>query len=136
MLHRMDDANPPDAGLHEAEVESRWEAAPAVGLIVALHVALAAVSHAEGWKLWGLPWWFWLVLAVPELLLLIPLAWSRPRHQLEQLGHRRTVALTLLGVISIGNAIALLALIGSVLRARSETAPSCSSRASPYGART
>ena len=69
----------------------------------------------EGWKLWGLPWWFWLVLAVPELLLLIPLAWSRPRHQLEQLGHRRTVALTLLGVISIGNAIALLALIGSVL---------------------
>ena len=48
MLHRMDDdANAPDAGLHEAEVESRWEAAPAVALIVALHLALAAVSHAE-----------------------------------------------------------------------------------------
>ena len=48
MLGRMEDASPPDAGLHEAEVESRWEAAPAVGLIVALDLALAAVSHAEG----------------------------------------------------------------------------------------
>ena len=116
MLHPMDDdANGSAAGLHEAEVESRWEAAPAVALVVVLHVALAVVSQVQGWKLWGLPWWFWLVLAVPELLLLIPLAWSRPRHQLEQLGHRRTVALALLGVISIGNAIALLALIGSVL---------------------
>jgi hypothetical protein len=126
MLHRMDDASLPDGeqvagvggsagGVHEAEVESRWEAAPAVGLVVLLQVVLAIVSQEQGWTLWELPWWFWLVLAVPELLLLIPLAWSRPRHQLEQLGHRRTVALTLVGVVSVGNAAALSALIGSVL---------------------
>ncbi len=101
--------------MHEAEVESRWEAGPAIALVVFLQVVLAAVSHSQGWKLWGLPWWSWLVLAGPELLLLIPLAWSRPRHRLEQLGHRRTVALALIALVSVGNGIALAALIGSVL---------------------
>ena len=103
------------AGVHEAEIESRWEAGPAVALVVALQVLLATVSHVQGWTLWILPWWSWLAPAVPELLLLIALAWSRPRHQLEQLGHRRTAALTLLGLVSLGNAAALLALMGSVL---------------------
>ena len=28
----------------------------------------------QDWKLWGLPWWFWLVLVVPEASCLIPLA--------------------------------------------------------------
>ncbi|MGZ4431241.1 MAG: hypothetical protein ACXVYV_06290 [Gaiellales bacterium] len=117
----MDGANPPgtergeDFGSHEAEVESRWEAAPAVALVVALQVALASISQARGWRLWGLPWWAWLTLVAPEVLLLIPLVFSQPRHRLEQLGHRRTVALTLIGLVSIGNGSALLALIGSVL---------------------
>jgi hypothetical protein len=106
---------PADAGVHEAEVESRWEAGPAIGLVVFLQVVLAGVSHTQGWKLWGLPWWSWLLLAGPELLLLIPLAWSRPRHHLEQLGHRRTVALALIALVSVGNGVALAALIGSVL---------------------
>lgn len=106
---------PAPSAEREAEVESRWEAGPAVALVVALHICIAAVSRNQGWTLKGLPWWWWLVLAVPELVLTVPLAWSRPRHKLEQMGHRRTVALALLGVVSTGNGIALLALIASVI---------------------
>jgi uncharacterized membrane protein len=101
--------------LHEAEVESRWEAAPAVLAIIGLQLALGAVSQNQHWKLWGLPWWAWLVLLVPEIVLLVPLAWSRPRHQLEQLGKRRMVSLALFAVVSVGNGAALVALIGSLL---------------------
>jgi hypothetical protein len=101
--------------VHEEEVESRWEAGPAVGLVVLMQVALAIISQAQGWQLWVLPGWWWLTPAVPELMLLIALAWSRPRHQLEQLGHRRTAALALLGLVSAANGVALLALMGSVL---------------------
>jgi hypothetical protein len=104
-----------DQGVREAELESRWEAAPAVLVVIGLQIALAAVSQHEGWKLWNLPWWGWLVVVLPEAVLLIPLAWSRPRHQLEQLGKRRTVALSLFFVVSLGNGAALVALIGSLI---------------------
>jgi hypothetical protein len=112
---QLEDLPESTAGVHEADVESRWEAGPAVALIVLLQVALATVSRSQGWTLWRLPWWSWLILAFPELLLLISLSWSLPRHQLEQLGHRRTAALSLIALVSIGNGIALLALIASVL---------------------
>jgi hypothetical protein len=108
-------AEPAPSAEREAEVESRWEAGPAMTLVVALHVCIAAVSRNQGWTLKGLPWWSWLVLAVPELVLTVPLAWSQPRHKLEQMGHRRTVSLALLGVVSTGNGVALLALIASVI---------------------
>jgi hypothetical protein len=108
--------------LREEEVESRWEAAPAVGLVIALQVLLASVSRAEGWKLAGLPWWVSLISVPPEIALLIPLAWHRPRHRLEQLGHRRTVALTLLGVISLTNGLLLTALLTSLIRGDEKSA--------------
>jgi hypothetical protein len=101
--------------VHDAEVESRWEAAPAVLLIIALQVLLAAVSYHNDWKLWHLPWWAWFAIVLPEALLLIPLTWSRPRHQLEEIGKRRMVVLLLFGVISVGNGAALIALIGSLI---------------------
>jgi hypothetical protein len=105
----------PDDGVHDAEVESRWEAAPAVLVIIALQCLLAVISYRQGWTLWHLPWWAWFVIVVPEVILLVPLAWSRPRHQLEEIGRRRTFALLLFGVISVGNGVALIALIGSLL---------------------
>jgi hypothetical protein len=102
--------------LREEEIESRWEAAPAVALVLAGQVLLALLSRGQDWKLWHFPWWVWLVPAGPELLLLVPLAWHRPRRQLEQLGLRRTVALTLLGVVSLANAFLLLAVVASLVR--------------------
>jgi hypothetical protein len=54
----------------------------------------------------------WLLLVVPEVLLLLPLAFSQPRRRLEQIGQRRAVALGLFGVM---NGLALVALIVSLL---------------------
>jgi len=48
-------------------------------------------------------------------VLLLPLAFQWPRRRLEQLGHRRTAAVGLLAVVSAANALALVALIGSLL---------------------
>ena len=66
------------SSLHEEEVESRWEAAPAVAIVIALQLALAMVSEEKGWTLWGLPWWIWLVAIVPELVLLVALSLEPP----------------------------------------------------------
>ena len=107
-----------EPGLHEAEVEARWEAAPAVALVIALQVSLGAVSRHEGWTLWRFGWWIWLLLAVPELVLFATLALPPTRVLLEQIGHRRTAALALYAVISAANALALLALIASLLSGR------------------
>jgi hypothetical protein len=106
----------PSDPLREEEIESRWEAAPAVALVIAFQLVLALVSRAQDWKLWGLPWWVWLISVGPETALLAPLAWTRSRRRLEQLGHRRTVALSLLGVISLTNALLLIALVGSLVQ--------------------
>jgi hypothetical protein len=102
--------------LHGEELESGWEAAPAILVVIALQLTLAIVSRTQDWKLWELPWWLWLVPVGPELLLLVALAWHRPRRRLEQLGHRRTVSLALFGLISFANALLLLAVLASLLR--------------------
>jgi hypothetical protein len=102
--------------LREEERESRWEAAPAVALVIAFQLLLALVSRFEDWTLWVLPWWVWALLVGLELALLVPLAWQRPRRRLEQVGHRRTVALALLGSVSLANALLLLAVLASLVR--------------------
>jgi hypothetical protein len=102
--------------LRDEELESSWEAAPAIVVVIASQLLLATVSRAQDWKLWNLPWWVWLIPIGPEVVLLVPLAWHRPRRQLAQLGYRRTVALTLLAVISLANALLLLAVIASLVR--------------------
>ena len=104
-----------DDPLHGEEIESRWEAAPAVAAVIGLQVLLAVVSRARGWKLSGLPWWVWLISVVPEVALLVSLAWQRPRRRLEQMGHRRTAALALIGVVSLTNALLLIALVSSLI---------------------
>jgi hypothetical protein len=101
--------------LREEEFESRWEAAPAVAVAIGMQVLLALVSRNQDWELWIFSWWVWLIPAVPETLLVIPLAWHRPRRRLAQLGHRRTVALMLLGVVSLANATLLVAVLASLI---------------------
>lgn len=116
-----DRASPPPSRVSEEEIESRWEAAPAVVVVIALQLLLALVSRAQSWELSGLPWWVWLVPIGPETALLIPLAWQRPRRRLEQMGHRRTVALALLAVIGLTNALFLVALIASLVGGREKS---------------
>jgi uncharacterized membrane protein len=102
--------------VREVELESRWEAAPAIAVVLALQLLLALVSRNQHWTLWIFPWWVWLIPVVPEALLLVPFAWQRPRCRLEQLGRRRTVAISLLAVVSVANAVLLLAVIASLVR--------------------
>jgi hypothetical protein len=105
-----------DEPLREEEIESRWEAAPAIVLVLAFQILLALVSRSQEWRLWDFAWWVWLIPIVPEIALLVPLAWDRPRRQLQQLGIRREAALSLLGLVSLGNAFLLMAVIGSLVR--------------------
>jgi hypothetical protein len=100
---------------NEEAVESRWEAAPAVVVVIGLQLTLALVSRQLGWRLWGLPWWVWSLSVGPEIVLLVALAWEPARRTLERIGHRRNAALVLLGIISLANAVALVALIGSLI---------------------
>jgi hypothetical protein len=102
--------------IREEEVESRWEAAPAVVVVIAFQLLLALVSRLQEWKLWGLSWWVWLIPIVPEIVLLVTLAWQRPRRRLEQMGERRTVGIALLAVISFANSLLLLAVLASLIR--------------------
>jgi len=76
---------------------------------------LALVSRDRGWTIWHFTWWIWLVPVVPEALLLVTLGWSRPRHALEQTGHRRMFAVTLLGLLSVANGLIVLALVASLV---------------------
>jgi hypothetical protein len=102
--------------IREEEIESEWEAAPAVAVAIALQLLLAGTSRAGHWTLSGLPWWVWLVSVVPELALLAALTWHRPRRPLEQMGLRRAVSLALLGLVSLSNVLLLVALLTSLLR--------------------
>jgi hypothetical protein len=102
--------------LREEERESRWEAGPAVAFVIALQILLAVVSKANSWQLWDFSWWVWLIPVVPEVALLVPLAWERPRRRLEQMGLRRTTAIALLAVISLANGFLLFAVIASLVR--------------------
>jgi hypothetical protein len=99
----------------EEQVESRWEATPAVAVLIGAQVLLALVSHNRGWTIWDFGWWLWLIPVVPESLLLIALGWSRPRHRLEQMGIRRTAAVTLLGILSAANVFIVIALVAALV---------------------
>ena len=101
--------------LSEADHETRVEAALAVVAVMGLQVLIGIVSATQGWSLWGLPWWVWLVMVGPELVLLVLLTWSRPRRRLVETGRRRAVSLGLVACVGLGNAVALVALLGSIL---------------------
>jgi uncharacterized membrane protein len=117
----VDDRKVTTADVHEEEIESRFEATLAVGLVIGLQLTLALVSLGGGWKLIELPGWIWLIPAIPEAALLVSLSWSAPRQRLEQRGQRRTVALALVGVITAANVLALGALIASLLSAQEKS---------------
>lgn len=74
-------------------------------ILIGLQATLAGVSVGNGWTLIGLPGWVWLIAVVPEAALLLVLSWPLPRHRLEQMGRRRTVALVLVGEITAADAL-------------------------------
>jgi hypothetical protein len=99
----------------EETLERRWEAAPAVLVVIVLQLVLALVSLERHWTLWKYPWWVWILAVVPEAILLVTLAWGSARGWLERVGHRRNAGIALLGLISLENAAALVALVASLV---------------------
>lgn len=83
--------------------------------MIGFQLVLAVVSRTQGWEVSGLPWWIWLIGVGPEAALLVPLGVDRFRQRLEQIGHRRTAALALFAVVSLVNALQLIAVIASLV---------------------
>ena len=90
--------------------EARREAVPAVVAALAVLVVLAVVSRREGWEvLQSIKWWTWLLLAVPEALLLLDLA------GLVRVVASRRIALVLLGILVAGNLASLGILVAGLV---------------------
>ena len=88
-------------GVREAVRDARVQAAVAMLTALALLVVNGVVSRSQGWEFPGAPWWTWIVLAVPEVLLLILLVISslgdvRP-------GRHRDLVIALLGVLALAS---------------------------------
>jgi uncharacterized membrane protein len=101
----------------QASYEARREAAPAVIIAVLILAGLALASRRAGWELLGLPWWIWLLLAVPGALLCADL-WLGASGM--QVVRTRTTGLVLLGVLSLGNVIGLVLLIAALVSSGSK----------------
>jgi uncharacterized membrane protein len=82
---------------------------------VALFGGLAAIDKAKGWSIADLPWWTWLLLASPALLLMILLL-AVPLAELSP-GRARNAGVALLGLLAaadaVGVGVLLAALAGS-----------------------
>lgn len=96
----------------EARAEGRREAAPAAFVALLVQVGLALISWSNGWELLGLPWWLWLLLATPSLLLMIDLVLSLGGTGLVR---SRRGALVLLGLLVLGNFTALAILVAGLV---------------------
>lgn len=98
----------------KAGSEGRREAAPAAFAVLVVFVLLGVVSRAREWELLGLPWWMWLLIAVPALLLTIDLYLTDRGSGLLR---SRRAALVLLGLLVLGNLAALTVLVTGLVTA-------------------
>ncbi len=98
----------------EARAEGRREAAPAALVALLLFVMLALVSRARDWHLLGLPWWTWLLISLPALLLTVDLLMTVRGGGIVQ---SRRAALQLLGLLVLGNFVALVILVADLVTA-------------------
>ena len=99
----------------EEAFDAHREAAPAVVVVIVLQLTLASVSRLEHWSLWLIPWWGWLVCVVPEIVLLVPLLDDGLRAKLELAGRQRAATFALFGVVTLTNALLLVAVLASLI---------------------
>src|SRR3954453_8769416 len=82
--------------------EARNEAAVVVGIDIALIAGLPVMDKAKGWQILNLPWWAWLVLVTPALLLMALLL-AVPYAELSP-GRVRDLGVVLLGLLAVSDA--------------------------------
>jgi hypothetical protein len=104
-----------DGAEREEAFEARFEAAPAVVGIIVLQVVLMALTAAGMWTLWIFPWWIMLFVIVPETMLLVALVLDQLSQRVDLFGHRTTVTVALLSVVSFATGLLLLVLVGSLV---------------------
>lgn len=104
-----------DNALREVEVESRFEAGPAIAVVMAVQIGVAVASRMEDWTTWRVGWWLWLLPVVPEAAILVTSTWTRPHRALQELGIRRQVGIVLLAVASACNALLVFVVIASLV---------------------
>jgi uncharacterized membrane protein len=73
---------------------------------------LASIDKAKGWAIIDLPWWAWLLLAAPALLLMILLL-AAPLAELSP-GRVRNVGVVLLGLLVASDAFAVAVLLAAL----------------------
>ena len=96
----------------EARREAQGEAILFVVVAAVLLIALAATSLAAGWELIGLQGWVWLVLCVPEAVLIGALFLSSEMGDDER--HHRWLQVFIAFVV-VGNLCGLLVLVAALL---------------------
>lgn len=101
----------------DVRFEVRREAASVVVIAVALLTALALVSWRNGWELVELPWWSWLVLALPGLVLCVDL-WLGSRRV--GIAGTRVAAIVLLVVIVVGNILGVCLLVTALVTTKTD----------------
>ena len=94
----------------EIRHEAKQEAAPALGIVLLILVVLAFVSRSEGWEVLNrVPWWSWLLLAAPALVLFLDF-----RFDAGVVSSRR-IALVAIRVLVLGNLVNLAILVGGLV---------------------
>ena len=92
--------------------EARTEAVIVLALEVALLGGLAAIDKAKDWDIIDLPWWAWLLLASPALLLMVLLL-AVPLAELSP-GRVRNASVALLGLLVAADAVAVGVLLAAL----------------------
>ena len=101
-----------DARARLARREARTEAVLVLGIDVALLAGLAVVDKAKGWQIIDLPWWAWLLVAAPSVLLMLLLLVA-PAAELSP-GRVRDAGVALLGLLVAADAIAVGVLLAAL----------------------
>ena len=108
-----------NARIRRAQREARTEAVVVLAVDVALLGGLAAVDKAKDWAILDLPWWVWLVLSAPALILIILLL-AVPRAELRP-GRVRDTGVALLGLLVVSDAAAVGVLLAALAGSSAES---------------
>jgi len=100
----------------DARREAREDARVFVAVALVLLVGLAIMSLRGNWELLGIGGWVWLILCIPEALLLIAFSMSSLDGEAHEV--RRDVEL-LIALVAIGNIVNLALLLAALLTEKS-----------------
>jgi uncharacterized membrane protein len=101
----------------DARREAREDATVFIAVALALLVGLALMSLRGSWELLGIGGWVWLILCIPEVLLLVAFSMSSLNGEAHEV--RRDVEL-LIALVVIGNMLNLALLLAALLTEKSQ----------------